>query len=172
MTWKEEACSTLHGDLCFIVALLNNTNWNNFWTHFLHHRLYFHTPYAITEQQHSGNTSQLLFGFQKVTKLKIQVSCPMIRVLAANICLYVQAAICEHLPNSENHQSADCAAPRATRLLWFPHSGWWHYQKSATISKIYFLLIYYFLGDFTSSVTNHPLFLHRSFLTIVHTAER
>lgn len=78
--------------------------------------MYFNIPAALgSQQQLLVHTSQLLFGFQKVTKLKIQVSC--FGDKTANICLCVQAAISEHLPYPENHQSPDSAAPRATRLL-------------------------------------------------------
>lgn len=43
----------------------------------------------------------------------------------SNVCLCVQAAIRERLLHPENHQSADSAPPRAARLLWLPHNGWW-----------------------------------------------
>lgn len=41
----------------------------------------------------------------------------------SNLCLCVQAAISERLPDSEDHQPADGEAPRAAGLLRLPHHG-------------------------------------------------
>lgn len=78
-------------------------------------RLYLHISRAVVQQ--FADTCEPQLGFQKVTKLKILVSCQAIRVQPADVCLCAQAVISEHLLYSENHQSADCAPPRAARLL-------------------------------------------------------
>lgn len=146
--------------------------------------MYFHISWTVVWQQEFVDTCEFPFRFQKVTKLKILVSCQAIRVAPANTCLCVQAAINKHLPYPENHQSADCAPPRATRLLWLPHQGWWQRLKNASPSAellgFFFLqmktymfinhLCYVFNLPLTKSLTS--LFLYRLRLTIVHTVEK
>ena len=96
------------------------------------HRLYFHISCAGVWWQWFGCTFKLLYRFWKVTKLRKLISWQVMWVLPANICLCVQTAICEHLPHSENNQPADCAAPRATGLLWLQYNGWWQWRKNTT----------------------------------------
>ncbi len=83
----------------------------------------FHLSQAVVGLQQFADACQLQLRLQKVTELKILFACHETRVLPANVCLCVQAAVSEHLPHSENHQSANCAPPRAARLLQLPHNG-------------------------------------------------
>lgn len=119
---KEEACTAQCSwrNECWIISCRTIC-----WLNILSPppRVYFHRSHAVAWHQQFADTYEPLFRVQKVTEQKIQLWCQVIRVLPANVCLCAQAAISERPSDSENHQSSDCAPPRATRLLWLPYNG-------------------------------------------------
>lgn len=98
-------------------------------------------PVRLFDNSSMPEHANFSLDFKRWLKPKILVSYQVIRVPPANVCLCMQAAISEHLPHAENHQSADCAPPWATRLLWLPHNGWWQRLKNATPSSELMMMI-------------------------------